>query len=53
MVRYPSLKEGATIGVTAPSSGVKVELHDLIKLSSNRMADEGIQCYLWTNGLDT
>jgi len=37
MIRYPYLKKGATIGLTAPSSGVKAELHDLIKLSINRI----------------
>lgn len=41
MIRYPSLEEGATIGVTAPSSGVKVELHDLLKLSCHRMKMKG------------
>ncbi|WP_232695897.1 S66 family peptidase [Brevibacillus daliensis] len=41
MIRYPILEEGATIGITAPSSGVKVELHDLIKLSCSRMKTKG------------
>ena len=41
MIKYPSLDERATIGVTAPSSGVQVELHELLKLSFNRMEREG------------
>lgn len=43
MIRYPFLKEGTTIGVTAPSSGVKVELHNLLRLSFNRMEKEGFK----------
>lgn len=41
MIKYPSLGEGATIGVTAPSSGVKAELHDMLKLSSSRLEMKG------------
>jgi len=41
MIRYPSLQEGATIGVTAPSSGVPIELHNILKLSFNRMERKG------------
>ncbi|WP_019635944.1 S66 family peptidase [Paenibacillus fonticola] len=41
MIRFPSLEEGATIGVTAPSSGLKVELHSLLKLSFSRMKTMG------------
>jgi muramoyltetrapeptide carboxypeptidase len=41
MITYPFLEEGATIGITAPSSGVKVELHDLLKLSCSRMKMKG------------
>lgn len=41
MIRFPSLEEGATIGVTAPSSGLKVELHSLLKLSISRMKTKG------------
>jgi muramoyltetrapeptide carboxypeptidase len=41
IVRYPVLKKGATIGVTAPSSGVNNELHELIKLACNRMDNKG------------
>lgn len=40
-MRYPVLKKGARIGVTAPSSGVQAELHDLIKLASKRMKNMG------------
>ena len=43
MIRYPSLRKGTTIGVTAPSSGVKVELHNLSRLSFNRMENEGFK----------
>ncbi|MFD0679603.1 MULTISPECIES: S66 family peptidase [unclassified Paenibacillus] len=41
MIIYPILEEGATIGVTAPSSGVKAELHDLLKLSCSRIQTKG------------
>ncbi|OMF21430.1 LD-carboxypeptidase [Paenibacillus sp. FSL H8-0548] len=41
MIQYPSLVEGATIGITAPSSGVQVELHDLLHLSCSRMKTKG------------
>jgi muramoyltetrapeptide carboxypeptidase len=41
MIKYPFLEEGAQIGVTAPSSGVQVELHDMFKLSCNRMKSKG------------
>ncbi|MDQ0088069.1 muramoyltetrapeptide carboxypeptidase LdcA involved in peptidoglycan recycling [Paenibacillus anaericanus] len=37
MIKYPFLKEEATIGITAPSSGVGSELHGLIKDACNRM----------------
>lgn len=30
MIKYPHLEKGSTIGVTAPSSGVKEELHHLL-----------------------
>ncbi|MCU6793783.1 LD-carboxypeptidase [Paenibacillus sp. WQ 127069] len=52
MIRYPSLNEGTTIGVTAPSSGVKVELHGLLRLSFNRMEMQGFNVVcgetIWT-----
>ncbi|MCM3575377.1 MULTISPECIES: S66 peptidase family protein [Mesobacillus] len=41
MIKYPSLKEEATIGVTAPSSGVQIELHDLLKTAISRMESNG------------
>ncbi|WP_010277442.1 S66 family peptidase [Paenibacillus senegalensis] len=52
MIRYPFLKKGTTIGVTAPSSGVKAELHDMLKLSFKRMETEGFHVMdgetIWT-----
>ncbi len=41
MITYPLLKKGATIGVTAPSSGVPAELHNLVKLACQRLEQEG------------
>lgn len=41
MIKYPLLKNGATIGITAPSSGVHSELHDLLELSCHRMKMNG------------
>ncbi|MEK5332652.1 S66 family peptidase [Lysinibacillus sp. FSL W8-0992] len=41
MIKYPFLEVGATIGVTAPSSGVPSELHDLLKTACIRMEKEG------------
>jgi len=41
MIRYPLMEKGATIGVTAPSSGVKEELHGLLTLAGNRMEERG------------
>ncbi|WP_062235812.1 S66 family peptidase [Fictibacillus sp. FJAT-27399] len=43
MIIYPYLKKGATIGVTAPSSGLQPELHDLLKQAIQQMKDEGFQ----------
>jgi muramoyltetrapeptide carboxypeptidase LdcA involved in peptidoglycan recycling len=43
MIKYPFLEENATIGVTAPSSGVKAELHDLVKLAASSMQSKGYQ----------
>lgn len=37
MIRYPFLEERATIGVTAPSSGVPKELHGLVEAACNRL----------------
>ncbi|WP_442598468.1 S66 family peptidase [Neobacillus sp. D3-1R] len=41
MIQYPTLKEGATIGVTAPSSGVPDVLHEMFKQACNRMESKG------------
>lgn len=43
MIRYPYLQDGATIGITAPSSGVGSELHDLLRQSIKRLASQGFQ----------
>ncbi|HAM79648.1 S66 family peptidase [Ornithinibacillus bavariensis] len=43
MIRYPYLSEGGIIGITAPSSGVEPELHDLVKQSIHRMESMGFQ----------
>lgn len=52
MIGYPVLRAGATIGVTAPSSGVRVEVHDALKLACNRMNMSGfdVNCgeTVWT-----
>ncbi|MCR3956128.1 MAG: LD-carboxypeptidase [Gudongella sp.] len=41
MIRYPFLKEETTIGVTAPSSGVKPEMHELLKDAIKSMEKKG------------
>lgn len=41
MIRYPKLEAGATIGVTAPSSGVQPELHGLVTQACARLEDRG------------
>ncbi|WP_404451040.1 LD-carboxypeptidase [Virgibacillus necropolis] len=41
MITYPILKKGATIGVTAPSSGVEPELHDMFKQACIRSEERG------------
>ena len=43
MITYPFLENKATIGVTAPSSGVEPELHDLVKLSCSRLEEQGFR----------
>jgi muramoyltetrapeptide carboxypeptidase len=52
MIRYPFLEAGSTIGITAPSSGVRAELQDLLKLTTTRMEAEGfkVRCgdTVWT-----
>lgn len=41
MIRYPFLHEGTTIGVTAPSSGVKEPLHEMVKQAIGRLIEKG------------
>lgn len=41
MITYPVLEKGATIGVTAPSSGVNTSLHELLVLACRRMEERG------------
>ncbi|WP_456272540.1 S66 family peptidase [Bacillus sp. AK031] len=41
MISYPKLKQEATIGVTAPSSGVPAELHDMFKNAIDKMSSRG------------
>ena len=52
MIQYPNLDKGATIGVTAPSSGVSSQLHDRIELSCNRLRSRGFKIIcgdtIWT-----
>ncbi|GEL76915.1 S66 family peptidase [Tenuibacillus multivorans] len=54
MIKYPFLKEKATIGVTAPSSGVPKELHTILKDACNQMESKGfhVTCgdTVWTQG---
>ncbi|MBV7506688.1 LD-carboxypeptidase [Bacillus sp. sid0103] len=52
MITFPYLKNGATIGVTAPSSGVPSPLHEVLKLASSRLEQRGFKIVLgetaWT-----
>lgn len=41
MINYPKLQDNSTIGVTAPSSGVPKELHEMFKLSCKRLQERG------------
>lgn len=41
MITYPILQPGATIGVTAPSSGIQSNFHHLMKQSFSRMERMG------------
>ncbi|MGM0845133.1 MAG: S66 family peptidase [Bacillota bacterium] len=43
MISYPIFKKDATIGVTAPSSGVPAELHDMFRLAIDRMSSRGFK----------
>ncbi|MCR2805139.1 S66 family peptidase [Paenibacillus soyae] len=45
MIRYPLLEEGTAIGVTAPSSGVPKDLHELLRQSCARMEREGFRVF--------
>ncbi|PFA67046.1 LD-carboxypeptidase [Bacillus sp. AFS015802] len=46
MITYPLLKGNSTVGLTAPSSGVPHELHDLLKKAIAKMEEKGyvIEC---------
>lgn len=52
MITYPILQPGATIGVTAPSSGIQSNFHHLMKQSFSRVERMGynIKCgdTVWT-----
>ncbi|OEH93494.1 S66 family peptidase [Bacillus solimangrovi] len=52
MITYPHLNKGDTVGVTAPSSGVPTELHDMFKQAINSMERKGfnVECgkTVWT-----
>ncbi|MFZ7942901.1 MULTISPECIES: S66 family peptidase [Bacillaceae] len=43
MITFPHLRDGAQIGVTAPSSGVEDELHELVKLARRRLEQDGFR----------
>ncbi|WP_171056366.1 hypothetical protein [Paenibacillus sinopodophylli] len=43
MIIYPYLEDGATISVTAPSSGLQAELHELMHSAIARMRSRGFQ----------
>ncbi|MCA1322198.1 LD-carboxypeptidase [Bacillus tianshenii] len=53
MITYPILKKGATIGVTAPSSGVPEELHHIVERAVSRLNAEGYEVVcsdiVWTD----
>ncbi|MDN4608446.1 S66 family peptidase [Sporosarcina highlanderae] len=52
MIRYPYLPDGATISITAPSSGVRKELEELVKQAVDRMESKGFRTVIgetvWT-----
>ncbi|WP_453993767.1 S66 family peptidase [Bacillus nitroreducens] len=52
MIQYPLLNSGATIGVTAPSSGVEKDLHVLITTACKRLEQKGFNAIcgdtVWT-----
>ncbi|MFT4415559.1 S66 family peptidase [Fredinandcohnia humi] len=41
MITYPTLSSGATIGITAPSSGVRPNLHELLRQACEKMEQKG------------
>jgi len=41
MIKYPVFEKNSTIGVTAPSSGVPLDLHNIFKQACRRMEDNG------------
>ncbi|WP_430788901.1 S66 family peptidase [Virgibacillus flavescens] len=41
MITYPYLNKGATVGVTAPSSGLELEQHDMFRQASKRSEERG------------
>ena len=43
MITYPHFKNGATIGVTAPSSGIPAELHELVTNACTRLERSGFR----------
>ena len=43
MIKYPFLEKGSTIGVTAPSSGVPSELHDLLDSACKSIEKKGFR----------
>ncbi|WP_432361514.1 S66 family peptidase [Sporosarcina sp. UB5] len=43
MITYPYLPDGATIGITAPSSGVEIELQGLVKQAIGKMELKGFR----------
>ncbi|MFD1677952.1 S66 family peptidase [Alicyclobacillus fodiniaquatilis] len=43
MIKYPRLADGATIGVTAPSSGVPKEWHHRLELACDQMKRRGFE----------
>lgn len=43
MIKYPILNKNATIGVTAPSSGVGTQFADLVKLAASRLESRGFK----------
>ncbi|RJE86028.1 LD-carboxypeptidase [Paenibacillus sp. 1011MAR3C5] len=46
MITYPLLRQNATIGVTAPSSGVQEELHFILTEAVAKMKNEGFSVVL-------